>query len=305
MENKASITALMSAFGRAWHTEHEENPIFADYKAKALLTDEEYKMMSTYILSGIDFFAPEKRGAFKDDTETMRYLINTHIAPTPLCRSAYCEAALKTAMRTGTEQYVILGAGLDTFAFREPEFMKKYMVYELDHPKTQADKMERIARAGLDVPDDLVFVGVDFTKDDLCEMLLSAGFDKTKKTFFSWLGVSYYLFRDDIEKMLKSIASIAADGSTLLFDYADAGLFLSDEKRVQNMVAMAKAGGEEMKSSFDYWSMEQMLSNYGFLIYEILEPKDIHTRIIGKRGMKAFEHINYVQAVINSNFPHQ
>ena len=57
MENKASITALMSAFGRAWHTEHEENPIFADYKAKALLTDEEYKMMSTYILSGIDFFA--------------------------------------------------------------------------------------------------------------------------------------------------------------------------------------------------------------------------------------------------------
>ena len=112
---------------------------------------------------------------------------------------------------------------------------------------------------------------------------------------------NYYLFRDDIEKMLKSIASIAADGSTLLFDYADAGLFLSDEKRVQNMVAMAKAGGEEMKSSFDYWSMEQMLSNYGFLIYEILEPKDIQTRIIGKRGMKAFEHINYVQAVIKKN----
>ena len=165
MNNKASITALMSAFGRAWHTEHEGNPIFADYKAKTLLTDEEYKMMSAYILSGIDFFAPEKKGAFKDDTETMRYLINTHIAPTPLCRSAYCEAALKTAMRTGTEQYVILGAGLDTFAFREPEFMKKHMVYELDHPKTQADKIQRIKRAGLDVPDNLVFVGVDFTKD--------------------------------------------------------------------------------------------------------------------------------------------
>lgn len=62
-----------------------------------------------------------------------------------------------------------------------------------------------------------------------------------------------------------------------------------------------KAGGEEMKSSFDYWSMEQMLSNNGFLIYEILEPKDIQTRIIGKRGMKAFEHINYVQAVIKKN----
>ena len=61
---------------------------------------------------------------------------------------------------------------------------------------------------------------------------------------------------------------------------------------------MAKAGGEEMKSSFEYWSMEQMLSDYGFLIYEILEPNDIQTQIIGKRDMKAFEHINYVQAVI-------
>lgn len=298
MNNKASITALMSAFGRAWHTEHEENPIFSDYKAKTLLTDEEYKMMSAYILSGIDFFAPEKKDVFKDDTETMRYLINTHIAPTPLCRSAYCETVLKTAMRTGTEQYVILGAGFDTFAFREPEFMQKYIVYEIDHPKTQADKIKRIAHAGLNIPDNLIFVGVDFTQDNLGEMLLSAGFNKTKKTFFSWLGVSYYLCREDIEKMLENISSFAADGSTLLFDYADAGLFLSDEKRVQNMIAMAKAGGEKMKSSFNYWSMEQMLSDYGFLIYEILEPKDIQTQIIGKRNMKAFEHINYVQAVI-------
>lgn len=301
MNNKASITALLSAFGRAWHTEHEENPIFSDHKAKTLLSDEEYKMMSTYVLSGIDFFAPEKKDIFKDDTETMRYLINTHIAPTPLCRSVYCETALKTAMRTGTEQYVILGAGFDTFAFREPEFMQKYMVYEIDHPKTQVDKMERIARAGLDIPDNLIFVGVDFTQDNLGEMLLSAGFDKTKKTFFSWIGVSYYLCREDIEKMLENISSFAADGSTLLFDYADAGLFSSDEKRVQNMIAMAKAGGEEMKSSFDYWSIEQMLSDYGFLIYEFLEPKDIQTRIIGKRDMKAFEHINYVQAVIKKN----
>ena len=67
------------------------------------------------------------------------------------------------------------------------------------------------------------------------------------------------------------------------------------------MIAMAKAGGEEMKSSFDYWSMEQMLSDYGFLIYEFLEPNDIQTQIIGNRDMKAFEQINYVQAVIKKN----
>lgn len=92
--------------------------------------------------------------------------MNTHIAPSPLCRAAYTEQALKTAALTGTEQYVILGAGLDTFAFREPEFLSKHRVFEVDHPLTQADKRERITRAGWNVPDNLAFVPVDFTRID-------------------------------------------------------------------------------------------------------------------------------------------
>ena len=84
MNNKSSITALMAAFGRAYHAETAQTPIFADTVAKKLMTDHEYQMIANYILGGIDFFAPEKKDIFKDDTETMRYLINTHIAPTPL-----------------------------------------------------------------------------------------------------------------------------------------------------------------------------------------------------------------------------
>lgn len=297
MNNKASITSLMSAFGRAYHALNEKSPVFSDCLARKLLSDEEYDSIGKYILSGIDFFEPDKKETFRNDQDMMRYIVNTHIAPTPLCRSAYCEDALKKSMLTGTEQYVILGAGLDTFAFRESEFVKKHKIYELDHPKTQADKIMRIERAGWIKPDNLIFVGIDFTKDSIKDKLTVVGFDKSKKTFFSWLGVSYYLYKDEIENMLRSLTDIMAEGSTLLFDYADAELFLSEERRVKNMVAMAKAGGEEMKSSFDYISMEKMLADNGLLIYEILTPGDIQRQIIKDTDMKAFENINYVQAV--------
>lgn len=154
MNNKTSITALMSAFGRAYHTEHTKEPIFADSKARELMTDEEYGMIAAYILGGMDFFASDKKGSFADKEEALTYLVNTQIAPTPLARAAFCEDELKTAMRTGTELYVILGAGMDTFAFRDPEFLRKYDVYEVDHPRSNDEKVsdyivsfvERISR---------------------------------------------------------------------------------------------------------------------------------------------------------------
>lgn len=296
-ENQASITALLSAFCRAYHAEHEAHPVFCDSMAKKLMTDDEYAAIGRYILSGADFFEPGKSAAPND--ETLRRIVNTALAPTPLCRAAYCEAALRTAVRTGTEQYVILGAGLDTFALRNPAFAAKYGVFEVDRPVTQADKIARIRRAGLPMPEGLTFVGVDFSRDDLCEKLLAAGFDRKKKTFFSWIGVSYYLYKEEIENTLAQIAALSAEGSTLVLDYADAGLFLAEERRVQNMVAMAKAGGEEMRSSFDYMSFDTMFAAHGFLIYEFLTPADIQKQIIDPAGasLAAFEHINYATAV--------
>ena len=300
MDNKTSITALMSSFGRAYHVENTKEPIFDDTKARELMTDEEYSMIADYILSGIDFFAPDKKDSFENREETLKYLVNTQIAPTPLARAAFCEDALKTAIHTGTEQYVILGAGMDTFAFRESDFLKKYDVFEVDHPLTQEDKQKRIERAGWTVPERLHFVPIDFTKDDMCTKLLESGFNPQKKTFFSWLGVSMYLNRQAIENMLQNIASLSADGSDLVFDYADEGLFVSNVKRVQNMLAMAKAGGEEMQSSFDQMSLEIMLSEYGFLVYEHLNYNEIQNRFFSGRTdwLSAFEHINYVHVVL-------
>ena len=299
MNNQASITALMSSFGRAFHAENEKNPVFADYLAKELMTDEEYTAIRGYILGGAQFFEPDIDSVSWEPEELMRRLVNVHIAPSPLCRAAYTEKALKTAMLTGAEQYIMLGAGLDTFAFRETEFLAKYRVFEVDHPLTQADKKERITRAGWTVPENLTFVPVDFAKDSLTERLIAAGFAPTVKSFFSWLGVTYYLSAEAIDKTLSALSALCADGSTLVFDYPDENFFSAPERRVQNTIMMAKAGGEPMKTAFSYVELEKLLEKNGFLIYELLTPDDMQRNIIDKAGadMKAFEHVNYCLAV--------
>ena len=299
MNNKASITALMSSFGRAFHTENEDHPVFTDHLAKELMSEEEYAAVQGYVLDGAKFFEPEIDPDEQEPHALLRKIVNTHIAPSPLCRTAYTEQTLKNTALTGTKQYIFLGAGLDTFAFREPEFLSKHSVFEVDHPLTQKDKIERIHRAGWTVPKNLAFVPVDFTKDSLTERLSAADFDPSVKSFFSWLGVIYYLSAEAIDITLKELSELCADGSTLVFDYPDEHFFEAQEKRVQNTVMMAKAGGEPMRSSFSYGELEKLLHKHGFLNYELLTPDDIQRDIIDKAGadMKAFEHVNYCRAV--------
>ncbi len=304
MDKKASITALMSAFARAYHVENAETPAFEDKTAKRLFTDEEYAGMKSYIADGAEFFLrykplqPEDKAI--DKAELVDLIVNTQLAPTPAARAAYCESCLKTAVKTGTKQYVILGAGYDTFAWRESELMQRLSVFEADHPLTQADKQSRLCRAGLDMPQNLHFVPVDFTKDSLKQRLVENGFDLSEKTFFSWLGVSYYLSEEQIRGMLSELASFAAEGSTIVFDYADEELFSSDDLRVKNMTEMAKAGGEPMKFCCDSFYLAKLLEEHGFLIYEEMTPADIDADILKGTGLTAFPHINYVTAVIKN-----
>lgn len=295
MKNKTSITALMSAFGRAYHVKKAADVIFADTKANELISSEEYQSISRHILSGIDFLAPEKKNKFTDDEEALQYLVNTQIAPTPLARAKFCEDELKTALESGTEQYVILGAGMDTFALRQPDLSKKYEIFEVDHPLTQADKIKRIQSAGLKIPCNLHFAPVNFLTDSLKENLLKAGFNPEKSTFFSFLGVSYYLTGEQIDSMLENIRALSARGSSLVLDYADEGLFNSNIKRVQNMTAMAAAGGEPMKTCFNAGELEKLLKRYHFSLQKSLTPANIQSRYFAHRNdeLTAFEHINY------------
>ncbi len=94
MEDKSSITALMSAFGRAFHAENEEHPVFRDFFAKELMTVEEYDAMQSYVLSGASFFEPEIDWSQYERREILRYIVNVHLAPSPLCRAAYAEKSI-------------------------------------------------------------------------------------------------------------------------------------------------------------------------------------------------------------------
>lgn len=148
MDNNVSMTALMSAFAIAYQNEFK-NPVLRDGYVRRLISDEEYGGIKSYIKSGADALFPGK--SFSSDEERISFAVNTQFAPTPASRAAYCDESVRAAIRTGTKQYVILGAGLDTFTFRNPDLMKKIRVFEVDHPKTQEDKLIRLKNAGLDI----------------------------------------------------------------------------------------------------------------------------------------------------------
>ncbi len=301
MENgKLSMTSLISSFARAYHSENDKPVIFDDFIAKKLMSSQEYDQIAGYMTQGIQFFADENYDVGISKEEDLKWVVQTQLAPTPLARARYCEDMLENEMRIGCRQYVILGSGMDTYAFRKKDSLEKIKVFELDHPATQEFKLARIKKAGLEIPKELQCIPVDFEKDDFSEKLLSNGFDRNLKSLFSWLGVSYYLSKENISKLFKKISESAPKGSAIVFDYADENLFDSKVKRVRNMVDMASAAGEPMQSCFGFRELEKLLENTGFLIYEHLTHEEIENRFFKNRNdyLHAFEHINYILAVV-------
>lgn len=135
-----------------------------------------------------------------------------------VARSRCAEDALARAVTAGTRQYVILGAGLDTFAYRSPFPAGRLRVYEVDMPATQAWKRDLLSRARIEVPSSLTFVPVDFETQSLSEQLRASGFRDDEPAFFSWLGVTMYLTRDAVLSTLGYVGG-RPPGSGITFDY--------------------------------------------------------------------------------------
>lgn len=301
-KNESSLTSLVSAFGRAYHSKYDTPKIFDDFIAKDLITQQEYTDIRENMIKGIQFFNHEIAKKFQDQPdEILKWITQVQLSPTPLARAAYCENVLFHEMWLGAKQYVILGAGLDTFCFRHPELNDSLEIFELDYPATQDLKKVRLANANFQIPENLHFVPMDFTKEFTAQNLVDKGFVPNKKTFFSLLGVSYYLTKEEIANLINEIFTKVPSGSSIVFDYADDKLF--EEKgmsnRVQNMLHMASVSGEPMKSSFTYDEMEKMLERSGLLIYEHLSPDTINNQFFRNRTdyLSAFETIHYIHAV--------
>lgn len=300
-QNESSLTSLVSAFGRAFHSKYDTPKIFDDFIANRLISEEEFSAISNNMINGIQFFNSEIGQQFKDNpAEILKWITQIQLSPVSLARSAYCEKVLLNEKMLGVKQYVILGAGLDTFCFRYPALENSLNVFEIDHPATQEMKKKRLEAAELKIPSNLHFVSTDFTAKFSYEYLSNKGFEN-QKTYFSLLGVSYYLTEEENESLLHKLFANVPSGSSIVFDYADENLFVEKGKfdRVENMVKMAAASGEPMKACFSYQKIEKLLERCGLLIYEHLSPTRIQALFFRDRTdyLSAFETIHFIHAV--------
>ena len=197
-------------------------------------------------------------------------------------RSRFAEDELAKAVASGTKQYVVLGAGLDTFAYRNPH--AGLHVFEVDHPATQQWKRELLQTAGIEVPEGAVFVPVDFERETLSAGLERSGFDLRKPAFFSWLGVVPYLSERAFEDTLNFIAALPKP-SGVVFDYGVARSALNWRERLvlDALAARVAAAGEPFRLFFEPEQLAAKLKEMGFNHIEDLGSDEINRRYFSGR----------------------
>lgn len=191
-------------------------------------------------------------------------------------RTRFAEDALAAALKRGVGQIVVLGAGLDTYAYRASFSDCGIRVFEVDHPATQEWKRQRLKDAGIPLPPALTFAAVDFERESLAGGLATAGFDPMLQTFFTWLGVAPYLSEDAVWSTLRFIAAVPG-GSHVAFDYANPPASLGAELRVAHdeRAARVAAIGEPWVSCFETETLHAGLMRIGFTEIEDLGPREI------------------------------
>jgi methyltransferase (TIGR00027 family) len=199
-------------------------------------------------------------------------------------RTRIAEDALAAAVQNGVRQLVVLGAGLDTYAYRAPP-SDDLRIFEVDHPSTQQWKRERLAVAAIAVPTTLRFVPVDFERETLADGLAASGFDPAQQTFFSWLGVVPYLTEQAVFSMLGFIAGLPG-GAHVVFDYANppASIVEPGHRAAHEALAARVAElGETFRCRFDTQELRARLAELGFRDVEDLGPGQIAERFFPGR----------------------
>jgi methyltransferase (TIGR00027 family) len=302
-DEQVSRTAQMTAYSRGHHSRNDAPVIFDDFLAFDLLGRDARCSIENTLMATLRSVNPEAAASFNGDDSAISWLMQSSAAaPIVLGRARYAEEYLELAVEQGARQYVLMGAGLDTFAFRFPELLTDLHVFELDHPATQEHKRRRLDELGWELSNNLHFIPVDFTRSRLVDVLETSGFNAQVPTFFSWLGVTYYLSRNEVMTMLQDIAGIAAPGSSIVFDYLDDDAYAAKlaAPRVQRMIDMVRDLGEPMVSGFDPYALEGVLTRVGLTLVEDLSPTDIHKRYFMGRTdhYRACEHAHFAYAVV-------
>lgn len=206
-------------------------------------------------------------------------------------RSRFTEDALAEAVANGVGQYVILGAGLDTFAYRNPFPEDQLTVFEIDHPDTQRWKLGQLDAAGVTPPANVHYMPVDFEKQSLAEGLASGGFDSAKPAFFSWLGVTYYLNMEAVLETFKIVGGMPPS-SQLVFDFVvdDSVLTESEQVGVARVSNVVKGYGEPWLSRFAPNALQETLLDLGFSATRYVSASETHEMYFASRSDGLFAH---------------
>lgn len=266
LEQEPSRTAFAAATCRAAHQVLEQGRIFADPFALRIL--------------GVDEEAFLQHPEIQEAHRGMRFFV--------VGRAKIAEAALAAGVDDrGIGQLVVLGAGLDTFAYRNP-FGARLRVFEVDSPATQAWKRRRLSETNVPVPDSVVYVPVDFERENMVERLAQAGLDPSVRTFFTWLGVVPYLTLEAIDLTLGRIAAHPA-GAEVGFDYGEPRDRIDPALRAQyeERASRVAAAGEPFLSYFVPEELHAKLRSSGFSQIEAFDVPSMIERLTGVRARAA------------------
>ena len=213
-------------------------------------------------------------------------------------RSRFAEDRLAAAVERGVRQYVLLGAGLDTFALRQPEWARSITIVEIDQPATQAAKRARLAELGIVVPSNVVYHPVDFETTTLREALPAAGVDVGTPAFFSWLGVTMYLTEDAVDHVLGTIARLPR-GTEIVLTFATPPDPNEEPARL-SFAQRAAEVGEPWITFFTSEALEARLRSFGFTTVTFLTPEIARERYFRSRSdrLEAPRRVSVVSAVV-------
>ncbi len=208
-----------------------------------------------------------------------------------LIRARYAEQAVEAAFRDGIRQYVIVGAGLDSFALRRGDLVPPLRVFEIDRPAMQAAKRERVRRARIPLPSGLHFVPADLEQVSAMDALANSVFDPRQRTIVSFLGVTYYLTPETLADSARSLAAGVAPGSRLVLDYMldEASAWPEHRKMRAQLEAYVAKRAEPMKSEYSLAAMSELLAGAGFRTIEGITMMDLAERYAEELGPLPFE----------------
>ncbi len=281
-----SPTAQLTAVMRAEHARYHPNPIFVDELAVCFVGAFWKIVLShPWLRQIITSLIPAKSSR----------------AIPAVTRAWFGERQLLQAMANGTRQYVILGAGYDTFALRRGDLLDQLVVYEVDQKATQEEKLRRMARTGIQRPHNTYYVTADLEADSLYEVLTATGFDEAQPAMVSWMGVTYYLTPQVVMDTLRSMATWMVPGSCVVFDYlADRQSVARGWRFLRSLTAVYVAlRGEPWISGFEPAQLPDLLQNIGYDNIENIVPHKVHDRLLDGRTDLAYpEFIGLCSATI-------